>query len=108
MAVIDDLIKKHREGKSDEIDKARISSFLEKANKEYRETCEKVMVLLDAMAENYKTEMKELDMSFCFVARSMGDTNVVALMGTERDAILAMGAMVKTMHENKEKEKENG
>lgn len=108
MAVIDDLLKKHREGKSDEIDKARISSFLEKANKEYRETCEKITELLDSMVENYKTEMQELDMSFCFVARSMGDTNVVALMGTERDAFLAMGAVVKTIRENKEKENENG
>lgn len=108
MAVIDDLIKKHREGKSDEIDKARISSFLEKANKEYKETCEKVMDLLDAMAENYKTEMKELDISFHFVARSMGDTNVVALMGTERDAVLAMGAMVSALRKDKEKENENG
>ena len=106
MAVIDDLLKKHREGKSDEIDEARIHSFLEKANNEFVKTCEKITELLDSMAENYKTEMEALDMSFHFVARSMGDTNVVALMGTTRDAVLAIKAM--TEHLRKEKEKENG
>ena len=106
MAVIDDLLKKHREGKSDEIDEARIHSFLEKANNEYIKTCEKITELLDSITENYKTEMEALDISLCFVARSMGNTNVVALMGTKRDAILAMGAITKTLSE--EKEKENG
>ena len=104
MAVIDDLLKKHREGKSDEIDEARIR--LEKANNEYIKTCEKITELLDSMTENYKTEMEALDMSFHFVARSKGTTNVVALMGTKRNAVLAMCAITKTLSE--EKEKENG
>ena len=108
MAVIDDLIQKHKEGTLDAIDKMRLTSYLLNANNKYKETCEKVCALLDEMADNYKTEMQMLDLSFYFVARSMGNTNVVALMGTEKDALLAMGAMTETLYKDKEKEKENG
>lgn len=108
MAVIDDLIKKHNEGTIDEIDKTRLESYLINANNKYFETCEKVCALLDEIANDYKTELKTLGVSFHFVARSMGETNVVQMVGTEKDAILALGAMAEILHKNKEKEKENG
>ena len=92
MSVIDSLVERYKNGTMDEVDKARLESYLQKAHRDYYSCLDECVNKLEHLIDEYRTELKLMDVSIILSARSL----------TSRDVLMACGTPMNTINSARE------
>ena len=105
MSVIDSLVERYKNGTIDEVDKARLESYLQKAHKDYYACLDECVNKLENLIDEYRTELKLMDVSIILSARSLTSRDVLMACGTPMNTIKSAQELIEHAQEQVTKKK---
>lgn len=105
MSVIDSLVERYKNGTMDEVDKARLESYLQKAHRDYYSCLDECVNKLEHLIDEYRTELKLMDVSIILSARSLTSRDVLMACGTPMNTIKSAQELIEQAQEQVTKKK---